>query len=94
MQAYRLKRIRSISRTRSLRNKILDLVEKNWPVHVKEIVRELGLEMNNSNIKKVAYHIKELEKAEKVRVKRIGQALVAWPFEMEKLRVIYELLKV
>ena len=81
-------------RGKELRRQILELVDHQWPVHVKEIVRDLDFEMNNSNIKKISYHIKELEKNEKIRTKRIGKALIIWPHDMEKLRTIYELLKV
>jgi predicted transcriptional regulator len=81
-------------RGEQVRTHILKLIEKHWPVYVKEIVRDLNLEVNNSNIKKVSYHIKILEKEEKIRTKRIGRALIAWPVEIEKLRLIYELIKV
>jgi predicted transcriptional regulator len=79
---------------KELRNNIMELVEHHWPAHIKELVRALGLEINNNNIKKISYHIKELEMAEKIRTKRIGKALIAWPHDMERLRVIYELIKV
>jgi len=77
-----------------LRTKILDLIEHNWPTHIKEIVSDLGYEINNLSIKKVAYHVKQLEKEEKVRAKRIGQALVVWPYDIEKIRVLHEMLRV
>lgn len=77
-----------------MRKQVMEFIEHHWPAHVKEIVRNLGLEMSNSNIKKISYHIKELEKKEKIRTKRIGKALIVWPHDMERLRVIYELLKV
>jgi predicted transcriptional regulator len=80
-------------RGRDLRKGIMENIEHHWPVHVKELVRNLGLEVNNSNIKKIGYHIRELEKTGSVRTKRIGRALVVWPHDMEKLRVIYELLR-
>lgn len=79
---------------KELRKNILELIEHNWPVHIKELVRDLGLEVNNANIKKISYHIKELEKFEKIRTKRIGKALIAWPNDMERLRIIYELIRV
>ena len=79
---------------KKLRIVILELIEHNWPTHIKELVRILEYEMTNSNIKKVAYHVKQLEKEERVRVKRVGQALIIWPYDMEKLRVIQELLMV
>jgi predicted transcriptional regulator len=77
-----------------LQTKVMEVIENHWPVHIKEVVRWLGLEVNNSNIKKIAYHVKQLERFEKVRTKRIGKALVVWPHDIEKLRVIYELVKV
>jgi predicted transcriptional regulator len=79
---------------KELRKNILENIEHHWPAHVKELVRNLGFEVNNNNIKKISYHLKELEKAENIRTKRIGKALVAWPHDIERLRVIYELLKV
>ena len=79
---------------KELRKQVMECIEHNWPAHVKEIVRNLGFEENNSNIKKISYHIKAPEKAEKIRTKRIGKALIAWPHDMERLRTIYELLKV
>ena len=79
---------------KELRKSVLELVEHHWPVHIKELVRDLGLGVNNANIKKISYHIKELEHKEKVKTKRIGKALIAWPHDMERLRAIYELIRV
>ncbi len=76
-----------------IRTRILKLIEKSWPTHIKELVYALGYEVNNLNIKKIAYHVKKLDMEEKIRTKRIGQALVIWPYEMEKLRVIHEILR-
>ncbi len=80
-------------RGKILRERVLRAIERKWPTHIKELVRYLGMEVNNSTIKKVSYHVKELEKVEKVNTKRVGKALIIWPSEMEKLRVIHELLK-
>ena len=79
---------------KALRKEILERVESNWPTHIREIIRDLGFEVDNTNIKKFSYHIRKLEEAEKIKVKRIGRALVAWPVDMEKLRMIHELLRV
>ena len=79
---------------KALRQEILERVESNWPTHIRELIRDLGFEVDNTNIKKFSYHIRKLEQEEKVKVKRIGRALVAWPNEMEKLRMIHDLLKV
>lgn len=79
---------------KTLRREILERIESNWPTHIIEIVRDLGFEVDNNNIKKISYHIRRLEEEEKIRVKRIGRAMVAWPIDMERLRIIHELLKV
>jgi predicted transcriptional regulator len=72
---------------------VLKAIEEDWPIHTKQLVSALGLEVNNSNVKKVSYHVQQLEKEGKVRTKRIGLALTAWPMEMEKLRVIHEMIR-
>jgi predicted transcriptional regulator len=79
---------------KELRMEILQRIESNWPTHIRELIRDLGFEVDNTNIKKFSYHIRKLEGAERVKVKRIGRALVAWPTDMEKLRIIHEMLKV
>ncbi|NOX71441.1 MAG: hypothetical protein GXO64_01955 [Candidatus Micrarchaeota archaeon] len=78
---------------KSLREKIYEHIELNWPINTKEIAIAIGLEPENSNIKKISYHMKKLEKEERIMTRRIGKALVAWPFEIEKLRTIQEFLK-
>ena len=75
------------------RSSVLKAIEDDWPIHTKELASKLGLEPNNSSIKKISYHVQRLEKEGKVRTKRIGLALTAWPMEMEKLRVIHEMLR-
>ena len=79
---------------KNLRMEILNRIERNWPTHVKELVRDMGFDVDNTNIKKFSYHVHELKKQEKVHIKKIGNALVVWPAEMERLRFIHELLKV
>lgn len=79
---------------KNLREEILARIERNWPTHIKELISDMGFEVDNTNIKKFSYHVYELKKQEKVHIKKIGNALVVWPAEMEKLRFIHELLKV
>ena len=78
---------------KALTQKVYEHIELNWPVHTKEISQGMGFGTDNSSVKKVVYHIRKLEKNEKVMTKRIGKALVVWPYEIERLRTIHELLK-
>jgi predicted transcriptional regulator len=78
----------------SFQSRTLKVIHNNWPVHVREVARHLGLDPHDiSNVSKIRYHFKSLERQEKIRTKKIGRALVAWPTEIEKLRLIHELLR-
>lgn len=77
-----------------LRENIYKIIEKKWPTYISEICDELKLSVNNKNIAKIKYHIKILEKENKIRTKKIDRALVVWPISIEKLRVIRELVKI
>jgi len=84
-----------------MRKKVLNIIMDNWPVSVSEVARKLGLMDHKSHpkikqaaISRVAYHFKQLEKLEKIKTKRIGKATIAWPIDIEKLRMVYELIKV
>ena len=76
-----------------LKDKVLHTVYDKWPIHASGICREFAIEPTISNIAKVSYHLKTLEEIGKIHLKKIDRALVAWPQEIEKLRIIHELLK-
>ncbi len=76
-----------------LKDQILTAVLRSWPIHASGICKQLALETNTNNIAKVSYHLRTLEKQNKIHLKKIDRALVAWPREMEKLRIIHELLQ-
>ena len=44
-------------------------------------------------IGKVVYHVKKLKEQDKIRIKKIGQTVIIWPHEIEKLRVLHEMLR-
>ena len=81
------------SMPKGFRGMVFKAIEEDWPIHARELISKLGLENSNSSTKKVSYHIQQLEKEGKVRTKRIGLALTAWPMEMEKLRLIHEMMR-
>ena len=85
---------------KQLRAKIMEVIEKEWPVSVTEISKHLGIykkkmdeRKRKASVAKVVYHIRKLEKEEKVRTKKIGQTIIIWPQDIEKLRIIHELIK-
>lgn len=78
---------------KELRKQVFDLIQKNWPIHISGICRELNIKENVSNISKLRYHIQILKKNNLVHTKKIDRALVSWPVEMEKIRMVHEFLK-
>jgi len=79
---------------KKLRKEVLRIIHDNWPIHVREVIKLLNWDPYDiTNVSKIRYHFHQLKKEEKIRTKKIGRALVAWPVEMEKLRLIHELLK-
>ena len=78
---------------KELRKQVLELIKKSWPIHISGICRELDFKENVSNISKVRYHIQILKQNNLIHTKKIDRALVSWPVEMEKIRVMHEFLK-
>ncbi len=82
-------------RGKLLQEEVFKIICNKWPVHVREVIENLELDPSNiSNVTKVRYHFYALKKHDKIKTKKIGKALVAWPTEIEKLRFIHELLEV
>jgi len=85
---------------KDLRNKILSVIENEWPISITQIAKQLGLykgkmteKKRKAVIGKIVYHVKKLKEQEKIRTKKIGQTVIIWPHEIEKLRVLHEMLR-
>jgi len=78
-------------RTRDL---VLSVIENEWPVSVSHVMEKLN-ELNDSkfSLQSVKYHFDSLADDNKINIKKIGRNLVAWPAEIEKIRMIHELLR-
>jgi hypothetical protein len=83
-----------------IRDKIMLVIEDYWPVSVTEISTHLGIfkrgmdeKKRKAAIGKISYHIKKLKDVDKIRIKKIGQTVIIWPHEIEKLRVVHEMLR-
>ncbi len=78
-------------RTRDL---VLQVIENDWPVSVTHVVEKLNeLSGSRFSLQSVKYHFDSLAKNGGIHTKKIGRNLVAWPAEIEKLRMIQELLR-
>jgi len=82
------------------RDKVVLIIEDHWPVSVTEIARHLGIfkkgmdeKKRKAAVGKISYHIKKLKNMGKIRTKKIGQTVIVWPHDIEKLRVVHEILR-
>ena len=74
--------------------RILEVIKRKWPANPLDVARELGDEGDIRALSaRYLYHFRKLKKMELIDMKKIGNSHIAWPIEMEKLRVVHELLK-
>jgi repressor of nif and glnA expression len=74
--------------------KVFNVIHSKWPINpaeVAEVLNDSGKEKTLSA--KYLYHFKKLSKAGLIRMKRVGNTYIAWPVEIEKLRIIHDLLR-
>ena len=78
-------------------NKVLHIVKNRWPTSSLEIAEFLGHTCNTREQKRllssrVVYHVKKLVEKKHVISKRFGNALIVWPYEVETLRIMHEMM--
>lgn len=78
---------------KKLNAEVYKIIKENWPIHPSEVCRKLNLALSISNISKIKYHFDVLKKKNKIITKKIDRALVAWPTDIEKLRIMHDLMK-
>jgi hypothetical protein len=73
---------------------VYEAIKANWPANPLEVAEFLNDEGSQKSLSaKYLYHFKKLKKAGLIMVKKIGNTYVAWPMEIEKLRLANEMLK-
>lgn len=80
-------------RGKELSKEVCRVIYEAWPIHPSAVCRVLGMETTISNISKIKYHFDVLKRGEKIRTKKIDRALVGWPADIEKLRIIHDFMK-
>ncbi len=74
---------------------VLDVVSREWPVNPLDVAKSLGDDGTVKSLSsKYLYHFRRLKNLELIEMKHTGNTYIAWPMDMEKLRVIHEMLRV
>ena len=75
-------------------HKVFKIIHSHWPVNPLEVAEHMDEKGSAKSLSaKYLYHFKKLAKSELIHMKKIGNTYVAWPAEIEKLRMIHELLR-
>ena len=77
--------------------KVLELVREHWPVSALEIAEHFNEDISSREHKKrhstnYSYYLKKLISKRVVLSKRIGNALIVWPLEVEAYRAIHSII--
>lgn len=75
-------------------SRVFQAVHARWPINPLEVAGALGDRGDPKKLSaKYLYHFKKLNERKLIVMKKLGNTYVAWPADIEKLRVIHELLK-
>ncbi|MEM5777143.1 MAG: hypothetical protein QXJ06_01705 [Candidatus Aenigmatarchaeota archaeon] len=75
-------------------NDVFKIIKNKWPINPLEVAKYLNEEGDVKILSaKYIYHFKKLEEKNLIRMKKIGNTYIAWPVEIEKLRIIHEITK-
>jgi len=77
---------------------IYDLILNYWPTSSIEIAEHFNENISSREHRKrvstrYSYYLKKLVDRKLVLSKRVGHALIVWPFVVEKYRVIHDILR-
>lgn len=75
---------------------ILEIVKDNWPISALEIAEHFKENLSSREHKKkhstnYTYYLKKLVVKRLVLSKRVGNALIVWPLEVEAYRAIHRI---
>jgi hypothetical protein len=75
-------------------SRVYEAIKANWPANPLEVAEFLNDKGNQKSLSaKYIYHFKKLKKAGLIMVKKVGNTYIAWPVEIEKLRLANEMLR-
>ncbi|MCH7902705.1 hypothetical protein IIC68_03045 [archaeon] len=76
---------------------ILEIVKDNWPISALEVAEHFNEDLSSREHKKkhstnYTYYLKKLVDKRLVLSKRVGNALIVWPLEVEAYRAIHKII--
>ncbi len=73
--------------------KVFKLICSKWPLNPLGVAKEFGEKGKSKTLSaKYLYHFRKLKQMDLIEIKKLGNTYVVWPIDIEKLRLIHELL--
>jgi len=83
-----------LKKVSQLTAKVFEIIHSRWPTNPLEVAEILGDKGKEKTLSaKYLYHFRKLKEMKLIDMKKVGNTYIAWPTEIEKLRVVHELLK-
>ncbi|MEM5793674.1 MAG: hypothetical protein QXS48_04655 [Candidatus Aenigmatarchaeota archaeon] len=83
-----------VKKVSQLTAKVFEIIHSRWPTNPLEVAEILGDKGKEKTLSaKYLYHFRKLKEMGLIDMKKVGNTYIAWPTEIEKLRVVHELLK-
>lgn len=74
--------------------KVFNVIHSKWPINPLEVAQALNENGKQKTLSaKYLYHFKKLNDKGFIRMKKVGNTYIAWPLDVEKLRMIHELIR-
>lgn len=88
LESVRMKKVSNVTA------KVFEIIHSRWPTNPLEVAEVLGEKGKEKTLSaKYLYHFRKLKEIGLIDMKKVGNTYIAWPTEIEKLRVVHELLK-
>lgn len=73
---------------------VLSVIREKWPANPIEVAKELGDSGKQKTLSaRYLYHFKKLHSLELIHMKKLGNTYIAWPMDIEKIRVLNEMVR-
>jgi hypothetical protein len=74
--------------------RVFKIICSKWPLNPLEVAKELGEDGKSKTLSaKYLYHFRKLKGMDLIEMKKLGNTYIVWPIDIEKLRVIHEMLR-
>jgi len=74
--------------------RVLEAIRHSWPTNPYEIAKRMDRGGDSKHVSaRLLYHFRRLNDRGFIMMKKVGNTFIVWPSDIERLRVIHELVR-